>query len=72
MSFPMAPSAKRMLSMDTPMGVPWKLPPCRALSLATSMSGLSFTEFISRSIECVAARITSICGPSHCGDVRRA
>ncbi|KAG6556793.1 hypothetical protein Mapa_001739 [Marchantia paleacea] len=60
MSLPIAETARRKLSMETPMGVPWKFPPVTALLRATSISGLSLTELISLSIEWVAARMTSI------------
>uniref|UniRef100_A0A0A9B684 Uncharacterized protein n=1 Tax=Arundo donax TaxID=35708 RepID=A0A0A9B684_ARUDO len=60
MSLPIAAMASLVLSMDTPMGVPWKFPPWSALPRETSMSGLSLTELISRSMDLVAARITSI------------
>ncbi|KVI09495.1 hypothetical protein Ccrd_012103, partial [Cynara cardunculus var. scolymus] len=72
MSFPMEAIAKRVLSMETPMGVPWKFPPCKALFLATSIKGLSLTELISLSIIFVDDRITSICGPSHWGELEEA
>ncbi|KAJ0480894.1 hypothetical protein HanRHA438_Chr13g0595461 [Helianthus annuus] len=72
MSFPIAAIAKRVLSIETPIGVPWKFPPCNALFLETSINGLSLTELISLSIILVAERMTSICGPSHWGEVRSA
>ncbi|POO01685.1 hypothetical protein TorRG33x02_024620 [Trema orientale] len=67
MSFPIDAIAKRVLSIETPIGVPWKLPPWRALFLETSIKGLSFTEFISLSIDLVENLITSICGRTEPG-----
>lgn len=50
MSLVMADNAMRMLSIDTPIRVPWKLPPWRTKPLPASMMGLLFTELISRSM----------------------
>ncbi|RDX71908.1 hypothetical protein CR513_48679, partial [Mucuna pruriens] len=41
MSLPIEATAKRVLSIETPIGVPWKLPPFKALFLATSIKGFT-------------------------------